>query len=65
MELKSGDKVTYVTPYKKEKGIVKSVPDDRHAFVVYNCEDDWDSYENYTAARTRIEDLKPGWRGEE
>ncbi|MFP4661961.1 MAG: hypothetical protein ACLFPF_07220 [Halanaerobiales bacterium] len=60
--MKPGEKVTYITPYKQEKGIIKSIPDSEHAFVVYNCNEDWDNYRDYTAARTRIEDLKEGWR---
>mgnify|MGYP000878768508 CR=1 FL=1 len=56
-----GDKVTYVTPYKFEYGIVKRVSDAEHTFVVYNCDDNWDKYQEYTAARTRNTDLKRGW----
>ena len=59
---KPGDHVTYVTPVNTERGIVKSVPDDEHAFVVYNCAGEWDRYQEYTAARTRVDDLKPGWQ---
>ena len=59
--MKPGDKVTYVTPFEREKGILKSIPDSEHAFVVYHCGGDWENYQNYTAARTRISDLKPGW----
>lgn len=51
-----------MTSHKKEKGIVKSVSDDEHAFVVYNCGENWDDYENYTAARTKISDLEEGWK---
>lgn len=59
--MKPGDKVTYCTPFECEKGIVKSVSDDNHVFVVYHCGDDWDHYYDYTAARTRISDLVEGW----
>lgn len=60
--LKPGDTVTYNPGHKKEKGIVKSIQDEEHVFVVYNCGGNWDNYENYTAARTPIEDLEKGWR---
>ena len=60
-EVEKGMKVTYVTPHKIETGIVKSIADENHAFVAYNCNNDWDNYENYTAARTRLEDLRKGW----
>lgn len=59
-EIRVGQKVTYDTPYKKEKGIVKSL-DEEYAFVVYHCGGNWDDYENYTAARTNLKDLKKGW----
>lgn len=57
-----GDMVTYDPGYKRERGIVKSFSgDETHVFVVYNCNDDWENYGSYTAARTRIADLKHGW----
>lgn len=56
-----GDKVTYHSVGKTEKGIVKSTYDENHVFVVYHCDDNWEDYENYTAARTCIEDLTKGW----
>jgi hypothetical protein len=62
MTLQPGDKVTYISFNKKEIGIVKSVPDEDHAFVVYHCAGNWEHYEDYTAARTRVEDLVKGWR---
>lgn len=31
---------------------------DKWIFVVYNCADEWDDYENYTAAATCSGDLK-------
>lgn len=61
MNVKIGDKVTYYTPHKKEKGRVKSISDNHNTFVVYNCNEDWDNYMNYTAARTRNQDLIIGW----
>lgn len=65
-ELKKGDPVHYVPEhYKKtgnfENGIVKGFAENGGVFVVYNCNGDWDNYENYTAANTRPEDLFLGW----
>lgn len=60
-KIEKGASVTYVPKHgKKEIGIVKSVDGD-HAFVVFKCADNWADYENYTAARTPISDLKIGW----
>lgn len=62
-----GDKVHYI-PFdgcsedKYENGIVKSIPTSYAAFVVYHCDGKWDDYQNYTAALTSIEDLRPGWK---
>ena len=60
-EVEKGMKVTYVTSHKIQIGIVKSISDENHVFVVYHCAENWDDYENYTAARTRLEDLRKGW----
>ena len=56
--LKVGDKVIYIPT--GEKGIVKSIKG-KTAFVVYNCDDMWRSYYNYTAKGTSISSLKKGW----
>ena len=61
-EFEEGDKVTYISYNKKEHGIIKSIPDQEHAFVVYNCAGLWDKYKGYTAARTEIKDLVQGWK---
>ncbi len=46
-----------------DNGIIKGFSEDnRHAFIVYNCNDDWDNYKDYTGISTLIEDLLPGWR---
>ena len=61
-EFEVGQKVTYVPDYgEKEKGIVKSISDGKHVFVVYNCGEHWENYKDYTAARTRTKDLILGW----
>lgn len=46
-----------------ENGIIKTIPKDQPEaiFVVYDCNNDWDNYKDYTAALTKIEDLKIGW----
>lgn len=47
-----------------ENGIVKSMSDNgSHAFVVFNCDNDWDNFENYTGQSTNILKLKKGWFG--
>jgi len=56
-----GEKVEYISYNKIEKGIVKSISDDYHVFVVYHCGDDWHHYRDYTAARTNITNLSHGW----
>jgi len=56
-----GDKVTYISHNKKEHGIVKWFPDNKHAFVVYHCDNNWNNYKEYTAARTETNDLEHGW----
>ena len=56
-----GEKVTYITPFKRQQGIIKSVSDDKHVFVVYSCGGDWDNYKDYTGARTEVKDLVLGW----
>lgn len=64
-DLKFGDKVHYCPDYgPMENGKVKSVPGDGYAFVVYNCAGNWDQFEDYTAARTKLSDLKKGWSDE-
>lgn len=41
---------------EKNPGRIKSW-NDKWIFVVYNCADDWDNYQNYTAAATDPRDL--------
>lgn len=61
MNFKIGQRVTYKSFGKSEKGIVKSFSDAEHVFVVYHCNEEWDRYMYYTGARTEIEDLVNGW----
>jgi len=61
-----GQKVHYIPfpgcdPAKYENGIVKSISDSSHVFVVFNCGGEWDRYTDYTAARTATSQLKAGW----
>lgn len=58
-----GQKVTYLSLGKVEHGIIKKLEENRsaYAFVVYHCDGNWDRYFDYTAARTRLIDLVPGW----
>jgi len=62
-KFKIGDKVHYTAPHCKKNGIIKSISDAPFecAFVVYNCADEWDNYQNYTGALTNIKDLTLGW----
>ena len=65
--MKIGDKVHYIRESGYiEDGIIKTLQvDDKRgvlgAFVVYDCDDNWEGYQGYTAALTRIEDLRLGW----
>ena len=69
-DLKVGCKVYYAPEHYKpsqfENGIVKSIPSKyyniKSVFVVYNCNNDWKNYRNYTAALTDIKDLRLGWK---
>lgn len=63
--MKPGDKVTHEWFGKIERGIIKSLSGSDHAFVVYHCDENWDNYQNYTAERTQIKNLKLGWIYEE
>ena len=55
--IKVGDWVDYHPPVGViEKGRVKSW-NDKWIFVVYNCDDKWDDFENYTGAATSPEYL--------
>jgi len=56
--MQPGTKVTYIPTL--EKGIVKD-SSETSIYVVFNCGEEWDNYENYTAASCREEDLIEGW----
>lgn len=67
-DLKVGSKVRYRPKHFEfgefENGIVKEIPThtDDAVRVVFNCDDDWDNYQNYTSALTNLRDLWHGWR---
>jgi hypothetical protein len=67
-KLKPGDKVYYIPfencpPYKITDGVIKSIPDhtDKEVRVVFNCNQEWDNYQDYTSQLTRIDQLELGW----
>lgn len=64
--MKVGDRVNYKPEHYSdidaENGIIKSIPDTEHCFVVYNCAGNWYRIEDYTAAKTRNTDLREGWK---
>jgi hypothetical protein len=74
-KIRVGDKVHYrPTHYGKEEyenGIVKEIRIDHQepyqpcldsVWVVYNCDDKWVDYKDYTSAKTNLCDLHPGWK---
>jgi hypothetical protein len=63
-----GDTVLYIVPQspgnnmpRTQKGIILSIADDEHAFVVYDCGGEWLNYQDYTAAKTNVKQLVLGW----
>jgi len=46
-----------------ENGMIKSINehDSTCVFVVFNCNDDWDNYTDYTGESTKIDQLRKGW----
>ena len=67
-KLRIGDNVHYQPDhYSKsewENGMVKEIREGRldGVWVVYNCDDNWDRYTEYTGALTKLRDLKLGWK---
>lgn len=65
-KLKKGDSVHYAPEhYKKhgkyENGVVKSISENGNVFVVFNCNNEWHRFEDFTAANTSPNDLFMGW----
>jgi hypothetical protein len=67
-KLSIGQQVRYQPPHYSEleweNGIIKDIrkenPND--IWVVYHCDNNWDNYKNYTAALTKLTDIKIGWK---
>ena len=59
-KLSIGDWVTYKTQHKEEYGRVKELRKNG-AMVVYNCDNRWEEFANYTAALTPYKDIRKGW----
>ncbi len=62
-DLHEGDKVHCTAPFgKKTNGIVKSFSGrENFAFVVYNCNQDWENYKDYSGQSTNLDDITLGW----
>lgn len=47
----------------KQNGMIKSIhPEDKNiVFVVFECDNEWKLFSEYTAKATKIVDLYPGW----
>jgi hypothetical protein len=64
-EFSPGDKVhfkNFPTSNQHINGIVKSIANIKYGiFVVYDCSNDWDNYENYTPILTHSDNLQLGW----
>lgn len=68
-KVRVGDKVHYqpehyVKDDKYENGMIKEIPEWSvdSVRVVYNCNEDWENFKNYTSALTNVRDLYPGWK---
>ncbi len=64
LEAKNIGQFIYYIPFKGsdpkdwQRGKIKSFDNkEQRAFIVYNCNDQWNCYKDYTAAATRYEDL--------
>lgn len=55
-DLKVGAYVIYRTKHKTEPGRIKSW-NDKYVFMVYNCNQEWDRFQDYTGSATKREDL--------
>ena len=64
--LRIGSKVCYQPEHygnkKWENGIVKELRSPNGVWVVYNCDERWHRYMDYTSAKTTLQDLKIGWK---
>ena len=61
-----GQRVTYV-PFEGcdrsqyEHGMIKSTRNTDFAFVVFNCDNSWANFQDYTGQLTMASDLREGW----
>lgn len=66
-DVKPGIKVHYTSKGgETENGIIKSFEKSKRLiFVVYNCDNKWERYNDYTGSITYIDDLTLGWVNDE
>jgi len=60
-KVKVGDKVHYVNRIT-ENGIIKEVVDNDYVRVVFNCDQNWTRFQDYTSALTSTRVLFYGWK---
>lgn len=66
-KLTIGQKVHYQPKHfgdKFENGMIKEIPEhtNTEVRVVFNCGGDWDNFQDYTSALTKISDLHLNWK---
>jgi hypothetical protein len=67
-ELEVGQRVYYQPSHYQnhewENGVIKEIRDtcETGVWVVYNCNNDWKHYVEYTSALTNLQDLFLGWK---
>lgn len=66
-DVKTGIKVHYTSDEGViENGIIKSFEKSKRLiYVVYNCDNEWERYYDYTGSMTYIDDLTLGWVNDE
>ena len=66
-DVKPGIKVHYTSKEGvTENGIIKSFSESKRLIhVVYNCDNEWERYSDYTGSITYIDDLTLGWVNDE
>ena len=64
--IKIGTKVhykpSYFPEYHYQNGIIKEIVNENEVRVVYNCNNEWNNFMDYTSQLTNIKDLYLGWR---
>ena len=66
IHIQVGKKVHYIdpnTPNEFQNGIIKEIPEHttKEVRVVYNCNNEWDRYQEYTSQLTPVSMLDLGW----